>query len=146
MVDAGVASGEIRPGDRDLAVEFVRILLIGLTESGSESPERHRLAIDSNPALLRGEPDRPRGVRTGPPAIAMPELPPESTRFDATRARGEIRWRAKGSSPQSLRRHAGIERSPVSGPGSPGGQDLRPRHMPARSTAPTLRPSIPRRK
>ncbi len=55
MVDAGVASGEIRPGDRDLAVEFVRILLIGLTESGSESPERHRLAIDSIRALLRGE-------------------------------------------------------------------------------------------
>ena len=55
MVDAGVASGEIRPGDRALAVEFVRILLIGLTEGGSESPERHRLAIDSIRALLRGE-------------------------------------------------------------------------------------------
>jgi AcrR family transcriptional regulator len=55
MVDAGVASGEIRPGDRDLGVEFVRILLIGLTEGGSESPERQRLAIDSIRALLRGE-------------------------------------------------------------------------------------------
>lgn len=55
MIGAGVASGEIRPGDRDLVVEFVRIILIGLTEGGSESPERHRLAIDSIRALLRGE-------------------------------------------------------------------------------------------
>ena len=55
MIAAGIASGEIRPGDRDLVVEFVRILLIGLTEGGSESPERHRLAIDSIRALLRGE-------------------------------------------------------------------------------------------
>ena len=47
MVDPGVASGEIRPVDRALAVEFLRIVLIGLTEGGSESPERHRLAIDS---------------------------------------------------------------------------------------------------
>jgi AcrR family transcriptional regulator len=55
MVGAGVASGEIRPADRDLVVEFVRIVLIGLTEGGSESPERHRLAIESIRALLRGE-------------------------------------------------------------------------------------------
>ena len=55
IVGAGVASGEIRPVDRDLVVEFVRIVLIGLTEGGSESPERHRLAIDSIRALLRGE-------------------------------------------------------------------------------------------
>jgi AcrR family transcriptional regulator len=55
IVGAGVASGEIRPDDRNLVVEFVRILLIGLTEGGSESPERHRLAIDSIRALLRGE-------------------------------------------------------------------------------------------
>jgi AcrR family transcriptional regulator len=54
MVGAGVASGEIRPEDRDLVIEFVRIVLIGLTE-GSESPERHRRAIDSIRALLRGE-------------------------------------------------------------------------------------------
>jgi AcrR family transcriptional regulator len=54
MISAGVVSGEIRPEDRDLVVEFVRILLIGLTEGGSESPERHRLAIDSIRALLRG--------------------------------------------------------------------------------------------
>lgn len=55
MIAAGVASGEIRPGDRELVVGFVRILLIGLTEGGAESPDRHRLAIDSIRALLRGE-------------------------------------------------------------------------------------------
>ena len=55
MVDTGVSSGEIRPSDRDLVVEFIRILLIGLTEGGSESPDRHRLAIDSVRSLLRGD-------------------------------------------------------------------------------------------
>ncbi len=55
IVDAGVASGEVRPVDRELVVEFVRILLIGLTEGGSETPERHRRAIDSIRALLRNE-------------------------------------------------------------------------------------------
>lgn len=55
IVDVGIASGEIRPADRDLVVEFIRVLLIGLTEGGTESPKRHRLAIDSIRALLRGE-------------------------------------------------------------------------------------------
>lgn len=55
IADAGVASGEIRPGDREMVVEFIRVLLIGLTEGGTESPGRHRLAIDSIRALLRGD-------------------------------------------------------------------------------------------
>lgn len=55
IADAGVASGEIRPDDRERVVEFIRVLLIGLTEGGSESPARHRLAIDSIRALLRGD-------------------------------------------------------------------------------------------
>jgi AcrR family transcriptional regulator len=55
IVDAGVASGEVRPQDRERTVELIRILLIGLTEGGSESPERHRLAIESIRVLLRGE-------------------------------------------------------------------------------------------
>jgi AcrR family transcriptional regulator len=55
IVDAGVRTGEIAPENRDLAVEFVRVLLIGLTEGGSESPDRHRLAVDSIRSLLRGE-------------------------------------------------------------------------------------------
>jgi hypothetical protein len=31
------------------------VLLIGLTEGGTETPHRHRLAIDSIRALLRGD-------------------------------------------------------------------------------------------
>ena len=55
IVDVGVASGEIRPEDREMAVELVRVLLIGLTEGGAETTDRHRLAIDSIRALLRGD-------------------------------------------------------------------------------------------
>jgi AcrR family transcriptional regulator len=55
IVDVGVASGEIRPEDREMVVEFIRVLLIGLTEGGAETSDRHRLAIDSIRALLRGD-------------------------------------------------------------------------------------------
>ena len=55
IVDAGVATGEVRSEDRDLVAEFIRITLIGLTEGVSESPVQHRQAIDSIRALLRGE-------------------------------------------------------------------------------------------
>lgn len=54
IADAGVTSGEIRHEDREMVVEFIRVLLIGLTEGGAETSERHRLAIDSIRALLRG--------------------------------------------------------------------------------------------
>ena len=54
IVDAGVANGEVRPDDRDRVVEFIRIMLIGLTE-GSESTAQHRCAIDAIRAVLRGE-------------------------------------------------------------------------------------------
>jgi AcrR family transcriptional regulator len=55
IVDAGVAAGGIRPADRDRVVALIRILLTGLTEGGSESVDRQRLAIDSIRSLLRGE-------------------------------------------------------------------------------------------
>ncbi len=55
IVDAGIASGEVRPRDRQMVAEFIRVMLIGLTEGVSESPEQHRLAIDAIRALLRGE-------------------------------------------------------------------------------------------
>lgn len=55
IVDAGVATGEVRREDRGLVVEFIRIMLIGLTEGVSESSAQHRLAIDSIKALLRGQ-------------------------------------------------------------------------------------------
>jgi AcrR family transcriptional regulator len=55
IADVGVATGEIDGADRDRVVELIRVLLIGLTEGGSESTDRHRLAIESIRSLLRGE-------------------------------------------------------------------------------------------
>jgi hypothetical protein len=36
-------------------VEFIRIMLIGLTEGTSQGPAQHRCAIDAIRSLLRGE-------------------------------------------------------------------------------------------
>jgi TetR/AcrR family fatty acid metabolism transcriptional regulator len=62
IVDTGVATGEVRPDDREGLVEFIRIMLIGLTEGTSQGIERHRCAIDAIQSLLRGDllraPDR----------------------------------------------------------------------------------------
>lgn len=55
IVDVGVASGEVSSADRGLVAEFIRIMLIGLTEGVSESTAQHRRAIDSIRALLRGD-------------------------------------------------------------------------------------------
>lgn len=55
IVDIGVTTGELRPSDRDRMVEFIRVMLIGLTEGASETPIGHRCAIDAIEALLRGE-------------------------------------------------------------------------------------------
>jgi AcrR family transcriptional regulator len=54
IVDVGVATGEIASVDRPLVVEFVRNLLIGLTETTSKSPLQHRQAIEGIKKLLRG--------------------------------------------------------------------------------------------
>lgn len=59
IVDVGVATGELRAADRDRMVEFFRVVLIGMTEGLSETPARHRDAIDAVSALLRGELIRP---------------------------------------------------------------------------------------
>jgi AcrR family transcriptional regulator len=55
IVDTGVATGEVRPVDREGMVEFIRIMLIGLTEGASNGPAQHRCAIDAILALLRGD-------------------------------------------------------------------------------------------
>ena len=55
VVDAGVDTGEVRPADRERMVEFIRIMLIGLTEGASDAAVRHRCAIDAILALLRGD-------------------------------------------------------------------------------------------
>ncbi len=55
IVDTGVATGEVRPEDRERLVEFIRIMLIGLTEGASQDATQHRCAIDAVLGLLRGD-------------------------------------------------------------------------------------------
>lgn len=54
IVESGVATGEIRREDVDLVRRFIQLILIGLTEGSSDTPETHRLAIDSVIKMLRG--------------------------------------------------------------------------------------------
>jgi AcrR family transcriptional regulator len=54
IVDVGIATGEIDPLAKPAMVEFVRTVLIGLTETVGMSPEQHRRAIDAVTGLLRG--------------------------------------------------------------------------------------------
>jgi len=65
IVDIGVDTGEVRPEDRDRVVEFIRVMLIALTEGASETSAKHRCAIDAIRALLSGDllhPPRPLSV------------------------------------------------------------------------------------
>ena len=59
VVDNGVVTGEVRPADRERMVEFIRIMLIGLTEGASGTSTQHRCAIDAILALLHGDLLRP---------------------------------------------------------------------------------------
>ena len=60
MVDCGVETGEIDPDDRQLVEEFIRLMLIGLTDgSTSDSLRKQRRAIDSIMAIVRGRIIRP---------------------------------------------------------------------------------------
>lgn len=54
IVDVGVATGEIHTDDKPAMVEFVRTVLVGLTETVGMSPDQHRRAIDAVTGLLRG--------------------------------------------------------------------------------------------
>jgi AcrR family transcriptional regulator len=54
MVECGVESGEVRRQDVALLQEFIRVILIGLTEGTSDSPLRQRRAIDSIMAVMHG--------------------------------------------------------------------------------------------
>jgi len=54
IVDVGVATGEIGIADKPAMVEFVRTVLVGLTETVGMSPDQHRRAIDAVTGLLRG--------------------------------------------------------------------------------------------
>jgi AcrR family transcriptional regulator len=54
IVDVGISTGEIEPSAKPAMVEFVRTVLVGLTETVGMSPEQHRRAIDAVTGLLRG--------------------------------------------------------------------------------------------
>jgi len=55
LIDAGVVSGEIDPKNRQFMVEFVSIILIGLTDGVSDDSERHQRAVTSIKMALRGD-------------------------------------------------------------------------------------------
>lgn len=55
LVDAGVAAGEVLPANRDFMIEFVTIILIGLTDGVSDDSARHQQAISSIKMALRGD-------------------------------------------------------------------------------------------
>ncbi len=55
LVDAGVANGEISKKNRSFVVEFVAMILIGLTDGVSDDPQRHERAVKSIKMALRGE-------------------------------------------------------------------------------------------
>jgi AcrR family transcriptional regulator len=55
IVDSAVAAGDIDVADRDRVVALIQVLLVGLTEGGSEPGERQQVAIDSIRSLLRGD-------------------------------------------------------------------------------------------
>jgi AcrR family transcriptional regulator len=55
LIDAGVASGEIDAKNREFMVEFVSIILIGLTDGVSDDSERHQRAVTSIKMALRGD-------------------------------------------------------------------------------------------
>ncbi|MGB8862305.1 MAG: TetR/AcrR family transcriptional regulator [Ilumatobacteraceae bacterium] len=55
LVDAGVANGEISKKQRPFVVEFVAMILIGLTDGVSDDPKRHERAVKSTKMALRGE-------------------------------------------------------------------------------------------
>lgn len=54
IVECGVDTGEIGRDDAVLVREFIRLMMIALTEGPSDSPELHRLSIDAIMGMVRG--------------------------------------------------------------------------------------------
>jgi AcrR family transcriptional regulator len=54
IVDVGIRTGEIAPENRQAADDFIRTILVGLTDGVSSSQERHQSAIAGIKAVLRG--------------------------------------------------------------------------------------------
>jgi len=61
LVDVGIETGEIDPADRGLVAEFIRTILLGLTDGSTPSLEHRRRAIDGIRALVRGDLIHPGG-------------------------------------------------------------------------------------
>ena len=55
LVDVGVYSGEISLANRDVMIEFVAIILVGLTDGVSDDLELHERAIRSIKMAMRGQ-------------------------------------------------------------------------------------------
>jgi AcrR family transcriptional regulator len=55
LVDVGVESGEISTANRDVMIEFVAIILVGLTDGVSDDLELHERAVRSIKMALRGQ-------------------------------------------------------------------------------------------
>ena len=66
IVEAGIASGEVRREDAELLQEFIRLILVGLTDGANHALEQQRRAIDSIMAVVRGELVRPVPDRGAP--------------------------------------------------------------------------------
>ncbi|MFT4866695.1 MAG: AcrR family transcriptional regulator [Ilumatobacter sp.] len=55
LVDVGVANGEIAKANRLIVIEFIRIVLVGLTDGVSDDTKRHKRAINSVKSVMRGQ-------------------------------------------------------------------------------------------
>jgi AcrR family transcriptional regulator len=54
LVDIGVAEGDIAQADRLFVIEFIRIVLVGLTDGVSHDTKRHKRAVTSIKRVMRG--------------------------------------------------------------------------------------------
>ncbi len=54
LIDQGVASGEIRPENREMVAAFIRTVVVGLTDAVSHDTKSHRLAVDAIGAAIEG--------------------------------------------------------------------------------------------
>jgi AcrR family transcriptional regulator len=54
LVDYGVENGDVAEADRTLMIEFIRTILVGLTDGVSDNTVRHQRAIASIKMALRG--------------------------------------------------------------------------------------------
>lgn len=73
IVDDGVATGEIAPGDREAVSVLLTTILVGLTDSVSNNNQRHQLAVDAVKALVDGTLIRPPRTNGTPTRQAAPK-------------------------------------------------------------------------